>query len=163
MDCKGAEKLILRFFDGRLSKVDEHILENHLKKCSSCREKEKQYAHLFAILRKEEPSEPLPYFRERLLSRLKERKKVEPWTLGKWWSVRVVPVFLVFILLFVSALVFFLPGKEEMSQTEVLLLHNINPLRETSYLLEEKNVEDKNMMLIFSTSEEKIPERRNLP
>jgi len=50
-----------------------------------------------------------------------------------------------------------------MSQTEVLLLRNLNPLQETRILLEEESVENKNMMLIFSALEERNDIRRYLP
>lgn len=164
MKCEKAERLILHFFDGLLSPEEEHNLRKHVKRCPGCLEKEKEYGTIFTILKKELPSEPLPYFGERLIPRLRERRKIEPWSVWKQWSVRVVSVSLVLICILIAVMAFFLPGKlEEMSQSEALLLQNVNPLRETSILFDEKSTEDKNMMLIFYASEEKDSLRRYFP
>lgn len=164
MNCKSAEKLILRFFDGLLSPEEERDLKKHIEMCPNCQEKEKEYGNIFNILKKEVPSEPLPYFGERLMPKLRERIKYEPWSLWKQWGVRVIPISLVTIGILILVMTFFLPGKmEELSQSEALLLRNINPLRDTSILFDEESIEDKNMRLIFYGSEEKNSLRRDYP
>jgi hypothetical protein len=60
------------------------------------------------------------------------------------------------VILFAAILILFIPlQKEELSESEDLLLRNLDPLQETTILLEEEKVEDKNMMLIFTAMEEK--------
>ncbi|MFQ6070073.1 MAG: zf-HC2 domain-containing protein [Candidatus Aminicenantales bacterium] len=162
MECKRAEKLILHLLDGLLSREEKETLNLHLKKCPHCEERKKQYENIFSALKKGKTQDLLPNFTQRLMVRLRKKKKEEPLSTLKLWSLRVVPISLLLMVLLVSGIVFFLPGKQaEMSQTEVLLLQNDNPLTETNLLLEEKNVENKNMMLIFYTSDKKNQERRN--
>ncbi|GAH65197.1 unnamed protein product, partial [marine sediment metagenome] len=68
------------------------------------------------------------------------------------------------VILFAAALILFIPAqKEELSESEDLLLRNLDPLQETTILLEEEKVEDKNMMLIFTAMEEKNSTGRYLP
>ena len=162
MDCKGAEKLILRFFDNLVGEKEKQKLKFHLKECPSCREKEKQYGSIFNTLKTDKILEPLSNFESRLMSKIRQRRSYEPWSLWRQWSVRLVPVSIGLIILLVITMVFFLPGRQyEISQTGDLLLYNTNPLIETTLLLEEKSVENKNMMLIFYASENNRSNRRN--
>lgn len=159
MICKKVEKLLSGYFDGILKPEEKEKLETHVESCSLCQEKRREYQIMLEILRKEEFPEPKPYFWERLQQKLKE--KYLPLTLGKRWSIRAIPVSLIILLLLTAALLIFLPEqKVELSQTEVLLLRNLNTLPETNTLLEEANIENKNMMLIFTSMEEENSERR---
>jgi predicted anti-sigma-YlaC factor YlaD len=161
MICKKVEKLLSGYFDGILEPEEKEKLETHVESCSLCQEKRREYQIMLEILRKEEFPEPKPYFWERLQQKLKEKEKYLPLTLGKRWSTRAIPVSLIILLLLTAALLIFLPEKKvELSQTEVLLLRNLNPLPETNTLLEEANIENKNMMLIFTSMEEENSERR---
>jgi len=161
MKCKEGEKFISRHLDGVLTLDEKKKLENHLESCSSCQAKREEYQSLLETLRKEEFPETKPYFWERLQPKLKEKEKYLPLTLWKRWTIRAIPVSLVIVLLLTASLLIFLPEKKvELSQTEVLLLRELNPLQEANTLLEEGNIEKKNMMLIFTTLEEENSERR---
>ncbi len=158
MKCKDAEKRLLRSFDGELEGATKTELDSHLASCPGCREKQSEYNVLLKNL-KIEDVEPLPYFWERLETKLRERERVEPWTIWARWSRRAVPVALALILLFIGGLALFAPGEEDLSQSEALLLRNTNPLAEAKSLFEETKLENKNMMIIFA-ADEKVPARR---
>jgi hypothetical protein len=156
MKCKKIERLLLQSFDGLLKEKETEELENHIKGCSLCQEKRKQYQAILDSLKLKDWPEPKPYFWERLQPKLKEKQKYEAWWVWKTWSIRAIPVFLLLVLLLTAALVFVHPnGGVELSESGVLLLRNLNPLEETRTLFEEEKVENKNMMLIFYTVEEK--------
>lgn len=161
MKCKKVEGLLSRYFDGILKPEDKEKLETHVKSCLLCQEKRREYQSMLEILRNEKFPEPKPYFWERLQQKLKEKEKYLPLTFWKHWSLRAIPISLVILLLLTAAWLIFLPEKKvELSQTEVLLLRNLNTLPETNTLLEEANIENKNMMLIFTSMEEENSERR---
>ena len=160
MKCIEIEKLLSRHLDGILTSEEKDKLEIHLESCPSCQAKRQEYETILETLREEEFPETKPYFWERLLPKLKEKEKYLPLTLWKRWSIRAIPVSLLILLLLTTALLIFLPEKKvELSQTEVLL-RELNPLQETNTLLEEGDLENKNMMLIFTSLEEENSERR---
>ena len=164
MKCKKIEKLLLRSFDDHLKDEEKENLESHLRSCLLCQAKRKEYETILGLLRKEEDSEPNPYFLERIQTKIKEREKDAVWTSVKQWSIRAVPISLLLVLLLAMVIILFSPPKsQELSQSEVLLLRNLNPLQETTTLLEEEKVENKNMMLIFTAMEEKNDIRRYFP
>jgi len=164
MKCKNAEKILLRSFDGLINHEEKVKLEEHLKICLLCQTKREEYQSILNALKEKDRPEPKPYFWERLQPKLKERGKYEPWSLWKQWGIRAIPLSLLVVVLLTAAIILFIPPKkEELSQSEVLLLHNLNPLQETRTLLEEEKVENKNMMLIFTAMEEKNSVRRYLP
>jgi hypothetical protein len=163
MNCKQAEKFLLLSFDGRLGEKDRALLDDHLESCSVCREKEKDYRQILGLLRVEVP-EPLPYFEQRLLGKLEEKEKLAPALFSKRWAARAMAVSLAVAILFGVGILFFRPQEPlELSQTEILLLRNENPLDEASTILDQKKLEDRNMMLIFAASETKDPARRYRP
>lgn len=163
MKCKKFEKWLLRSFDDLLKNEEKEILENHLKTCPFCQAKRKEYETILGLLRKEDYSEPNPYFWERLQPKIKEREKYAVWTSVKQWSIKAVPLSLLLVLFLALMIVLLSPPKsQELSQSEVLLLRNLNPLQETRSLLEE-GLENQNMMIIFSTIEEKNDSRRYIP
>ena len=162
MKCIEIGKLLSRHLDGILTSEEKEKLETHLESCLECQAKRKEYETILETLREEEFPELKPYFWERLQPKLKE--KFLPLTLWKRWSIRAIPISLLIILLLATALLIFLPEKKvELSQTEVLLLRELNPLQEANTLLEEGNIENKNMMLIFTSLEEENSERRDEP
>ena len=164
MKCKKAERLIFRSFDGLLKKEEKNKLKEHLKSCLLCRTKREEYKSILDTLKENHIPEPKPYFWERLRPKLKEKKRYEPLSLWKQWGIRAIPISLLVVVLLAATIVLFLPHKnEELSQSEVLLLRNLNPLQETRTLFEEEKVENKNMMLIFTAMEEKNDIRRYLP
>lgn len=164
MKCKKFEKRLLHSFDIHLKEEEKEKLEEHLNICASCQTKKREYETLLSLLKKEEGEEPKPYFWERLQEKLKEREKYAGWTLVKHWSIKAIPLTLLLALLLTLVIVFIFPSKEqELSQSEVLLLRNLNPLQETQILLEAEGLENKNMMIIFSAMEEKSETRRYMP
>jgi len=164
MKCKNVERLLSKSFDGILQPEEKEKLEAHLESCLHCQTKRKEYQIILDVLKEKAYPEPKLLFWERLQPKLKEKKKYVPLTMWKRWSLRAIPVSLMIIMLLIAAIAFLIPDKkEELSQTEVLLLRNLNPLQETRTLLEEESVENKNMMLIFSALEERNDIRRYFP
>lgn len=164
MKCKKFEKWLLRSFDNLLNEEEKEKLEEHLDSCTSCQAKRREYETIYSLLKKEEDEEPKPYFWERLQAKLKERKKYAVLPMLKKWSLRAIPLTLLVVFLFALALIFFpSPKDQELSQSEVLLLRNLNPLQETQILLEAESLENKNMMIIFSAMEENSDTRRYMP
>jgi anti-sigma factor RsiW len=162
MNCKTAEKWVLRFLDGRLDERSRGLLEEHLKGCPSCRKAEAEYRSMMALLRDEREQSPLPRFWERLEPRLKEEQKIVPLVLWERWALRAIPVFVALVIL-AAGLFILTPQAGEMSQSEALLIDNSNPFSETRGLFEEKRPEARSMMLIFASLDDKPPVRRQLP
>ena len=167
MNCKQAEKFILRYLDGRLDRAQKDKLEGHLEECPDCRKNKTECRLLIQTLGQSPKPEVKPYFWERLQPKLKIRKRYEPWIVWKQWGMRAIPVSLL-IIIFLSAALFFLsPSREEVelsqafSQSGLLLLQNQSPFQETTTLLETGETEDKNMMLIFTSLEDKNGTRRD--
>ncbi|MDH4257323.1 MAG: zf-HC2 domain-containing protein [Candidatus Aminicenantes bacterium] len=167
MNCKKVEKLILRAFDGRLTEDEKKELEAHLKQCPQCRTTQEEYQLILDTLRKEDFPEPKPYFLERLQPKLREVKKYEPWMVWKQWGMRAIPVSLLVIIFLSATLILFSPPREEVelsqafSQSGLLLLQNQNLFQETTTLLETGGTEDKNMMVIFTSIDDKNGTRRD--
>ncbi|MGD2245949.1 MAG: hypothetical protein PVI11_05310 [Candidatus Aminicenantes bacterium] len=153
MDCKKCERSILRALDGRITSHEKKELDEHLQKCPLCSVAQEEYRIILNSLKEKDFPEPKPYFEERLKAKLKERKVSEPWTVWKQWGIRAIPVSLVLILLF-GAAILLLSGQDgvELSQSEALL-RDLNPLEETSALLNRESFVDKNMELIFTAEE----------
>ena len=163
MNCKKFEKWILRSLDNRLTQEKQIKLEDHMKSCPACQERKEEYLTIIGLLKQVKVQESKPYFWERLQVKIKERQTTPFWVSIKQWSLRAVPVSLIFVLVMTMAIVLFFPTQdEELSQSEELLLRNLNPLEETQLLFDEK-LEDQNMMLLFSSLEEKNNIRRPLP
>ncbi len=162
MNCKKAEKWILRSLDGRLDRRSEGVLREHLEACPSCRKVEAEYRSMLALLRNGRDAAPLPRFWERLEPRLREEKELVPLVFWERWCLRAIPVFLVLVGIAAGAL-FFTPQAAEMNQSEALLLGNALPVTETSRILGEEKAETRNMMLIFASLEEKTPMKRPMP
>jgi hypothetical protein len=164
MKCKEAERLILRSFDGLLKNGEREELDEHFKSCPSCQKKGEEYQLMLDALKERDFPEPRPYFWERVQAKLKERKKSEPWMLWKQWGMKAIPLSLVLIVLLTAALVFsFLHRNEELSQSGMLLFQNSNPIQETKALLEAEKIEDKNMMIIFTSLDGKRDSTRYSP
>jgi len=164
MKCKQADRYLLRVFDGKSSQTDKQDIENHLISCSSCRKKEREYRLIFETLRGAPTPDIKPYFWQRLQPRLRERKKFEPWFVWKRWSLRAVPLSLLTVAIVTSLIWVFVPRRSpELSQTEVLLLRNLNPLQENQAILEQDSAENQGMMLIFTSLDEQGGKRSYFP
>lgn len=161
MKCKKFETWILHSLDQRLKEKDKGKLEEHMKTCPHCQEKEKEYRNLLSLTKEKTYPEPKPYFWERLQTKIRERQTPSLWPAMKRWSLRAVPFSLLVMLLIALMVWLISPHRDqELSQSEALLLRNSNPLQETQLLLEGKP-ENQNMMLIFSSLEERDSPRRD--
>ncbi len=164
MNCKKAEKILLKSFDGHLRNEEAQSFKKHLDRCLRCQTKKEQYQAIRRALKEKDYLEPKPYFWERLQSRLKEQKEYEPWSLWKRWTLRAIPLSLLIVIVLVATIIFLSPTeKEELSESGVLLLRDLNPFPETRTLLEAESIENRNMMLIFTAMEERNGERRYFP
>jgi predicted anti-sigma-YlaC factor YlaD len=164
MNCQRAEKLLLKSFDMPLEKRETEILEQHLKSCPGCSDIKEEYETILGALKMSGYPEPKPYFWERLQPKLREKKVFNPWAQWKQWGLRAIPVALFIVVVMAGALtVIEVQEPGDLSSSEAFLLQNQNPLQDSSSILDEEKVEDKNMMLIFASMEEPQPTRRKLP
>ncbi len=159
MNCKKAEKLVLRSLDGRLDDRARGLLEEHLSGCPSCRQAAAEYRSMLALLRPEREETPPAGFWERLEPRFREEQKIVPYVLWERWALRAIPAFAALVAV-AAGLFLFTPPAREMSQSEALLIENANPFSETRSLFEAKRPEEKSLMLIFASLDEKPQARR---
>jgi hypothetical protein len=162
MNCRKAEKWLLRSVDVRLDRRAADLLAGHLEVCPFCRKAEREYRRMFDLLRDGRDATPLPRFWERLEPRLREETELVPLLFWERWSLRAIPVFLALVAL-VGGFLFFAPQDAELSQSATLLLENRDPLSETRALFEADKAETRTMMLMFASLDEKSPLRRPTP
>jgi len=164
MDCKKAELFLLRSLDGRTTPEEKARLQAHLESCSSCRAKDAEFRLIHDLIRPRTASEPLPYFKERLLAKIKGKEKSAPAFLWVKWAHRAV-AFSLAAFLFFGAGILLLRTQDplELSQTERFLLQDENPLDEAASILDQKKAEDRNMMLIFASVGDSDVSRRYRP
>ena len=161
MGCKESERFLLRSYDMPLGLDEKRRLEEHLKACPACRRKDREYRTVLGLLRPKDVPEPLPYFKERLLARIKEKEREVPLLFGLKWAHRAAAFCLAVLLLFGVGILLFPPEEpEELSQAERLFLQDENPLTETARVLNQQRAEDRNMTLIFASLEERNGGRR---
>jgi anti-sigma factor RsiW len=152
MDCKKVERFLLRFLDNRLEPEEKRLLQAHLNTCAACQAKDREYRKILGLVRPQTVPEPLPYFKERVLAKLEAKAAPAPAFLGVKWAHRAVAFSLAVFLLFGVGILLFQPQEpRELSQTERFLLLNENPLGEAASILDQKEAEDRNMMLIFAS------------
>jgi len=155
MNCQRMEKLLLKALDGLLDKQQTEILEQHIRSCPECSLMREEYETILGTMKMSDYPEPRPYFWERLQPKLRGKKIFNPWAQWKLWGLRAVPVALFIVVILAGALTFIdLRQPGELSSSEAFLLHDQNPLQDTSSILDEERVEDKNMRLIFASIEE---------
>jgi len=162
MNCRKAEKWLLRSLDGRLEGGAAVLLAKHLEACPACRKAEADYRSMLALLRDGRDAEPIPRFWERLGPRLKEETEIVPLLFWERWSLRAIPVFLALVVM-IGGFLFLTPQAGEMSQSATLLLENRDPLSETQALFEADKPETRTMMLMFASLDEKTTLRRPTP
>ncbi len=162
MNCKKAEKWLLRSLDGRLDSRAQDLLGNHLEACPVCRKAATDYRSMLALLRDGQGESPLPRFWERLEPRLREEREIASLVFWERWNLRAIPVFLALVVLAGAALIF-TPKTSEMTRSEALLLENTDPLVESNQIFSADKAETRNMMLIFASLEERTPVRRPTP
>jgi len=154
MDCKKTEWLLLRSFDGRIEDGQQAVLRDHLAGCPACRAKASQYGVIRDVLKGSAAPEPLPYFRERVLAKLKEQEQAAPVRMWLRWAHRAVAFSLAAFILFGAGVLLFKPQEPlELSQVETLYFRNENPLSEAASVLDQKGAENTSMMLIFASAD----------
>ena len=164
MNCKKAERLLLRSSDEKLGPEETALLKDHLEGCSTCRIKAEEYRTIARLARPRTVPEPLPYFKERFLARLREKKKSAPALVWVKWAHRAVAFSLAAFLFFGAGILLFQPQEpSELSQAERFLLQDENPLGEAGNILDQKKAEDRNMMLIFASVGDPDISRRYRP
>jgi anti-sigma factor RsiW len=152
MNCKRAENLLVRSFDGPLPPGEADVLRGHLEACPACRRRSEEYDLIRDAFRTFPPAEPRPYFWERLSAHL-PAADLSPWPSWRKLGLKLVPACLAVVLVLGAALAFLRPqAAAELSQTEILL-RGEDPLNETTNILDEKRAEDKNMMILFASLE----------
>lgn len=162
MNCRKAEKGLLRSIDGRLDRRAADQLGEHLEACPACRQAGKDYRAMLALLRDDCGAEPLPGFWERLEPRLREEREIVPLLFWERLSLRAIPVFLVLVAL-IGGVLFFSPQGRETSASAALLLDNQDPLSDMHALFDADKSESRSMMLMFASLDEKTPLRRPTP
>ena len=106
MNCRKAEKQLLRSIDGRLDERARGLLAKHLEACPACRKAEKEYRSMLSLLKDSPGAAPLPRFWERLEPRLREETELVPLLFWERWSLRAIPVFLALVILIGGFLLF---------------------------------------------------------
>jgi predicted anti-sigma-YlaC factor YlaD len=162
MNCRKADKLLQKSFDGRLAGREPELLASHLRACPACRKAEREYRAMFGLLRDNRDAAPLPGFWERLAPRLREETELVPLLFWERWSLRAIPLFLTLVVLLGGFLVF-TPQVRETSQSAALLLENRDPLSETQALFDTDKADTRTMMLLFASLDDKSPARRPTP
>jgi len=164
MNCRKAEDLLVRRFDGPLGPDEADALRGHLGACPGCRRSEADYALIRDAVLAFPPAAPRPYFAERVAAKL-PAAAASPWA----WpflrriGLKLVPAYLAAIIVLGAALAFFGPGAGgELSQAEILL-RGEDPLNETTNILDENRAEDKNMMILFASLDRQSSPGRQRP
>ena len=154
MDCKSSERLLLSSFDGPLEGGQPAALQDHLAGCPACRAKASHYGLIRDVLKGTADPGPLPYFRERVLARLREQERQSPVRMWLRWVHRAAAFSLAAFILFGAGVLLFKPQEPlELTQVETLFLRNENPLSDAASVLDQKGAEDKSMMLIFASAD----------
>lgn len=164
MRCKKAESLFLRQLDGRLEENLRPALDGHLRTCPDCARVAGQHARIARTLRPVSAPDPAPGLAERILPRLEPRNVAAPLFLWEKWSLRAVPVFLAAVAVIGLAFVLAVPTFDEpLTSTEILLLHNVNPMEEARSILEAEKPETRGLMLLVASIDEKPVPKRDRP
>lgn len=161
MTCRQREKLMVRALDGVLAAPERDELEAHFKRCPRCRRVMEDYRGLVQALAPQAAPRPRAFSWERIRSRIEEREKADPHPEFRTWALKVIPAAVALALLIGGASFLFSPSSSSgYSPSEEVLLRNTNPLIEARTILEQQQMEDKNLMLIFASNEGGFSERR---
>jgi anti-sigma factor RsiW len=155
MRCKDAERRLGRFLDDRLEPGLRTAVADHLVACPGCGRLAEDERALRALLRQAPGAEPEPGFWDRLQPRIRAEKRLVPLLLWERWCFRAIPVFMTLVLLLVGLVALGPRSGESMTQTEALLLENKNPFSETQRMFDAQRSEDRNMMVIFASLDER--------
>lgn len=162
MKCRDAERILLLSWDRPLDAAGQADLDRHLADCPGCRALGGEYAALRDGLHGLPQGTPRPFFWQRVNARIEALEHPAPVAVWQKWCLRAIPVSLFLIGLFIGGLVFLPGGNDNVSQSEALLLRNAESIRGTSLYLDETKGIDRNMAIIFASSE-RNPERKPRP
>jgi predicted anti-sigma-YlaC factor YlaD len=162
MNCRKAEKWLLRSLDGRLDERAAGLLQEHLRSCAACRKAAAEYRSMLALLRDGRDAAPLPRFWERLEPRLREEREIVPLLFWERWSLRAIPVFLALVVV-IGGFLLLTPQGSEPSQSAALLFEDRDPLQETHAQFEVDKTGTGTMALMFASLDDKTPLRRPTP
>lgn len=164
MNCRQAERRLLRSFDGRTTAKERKELEEHIHHCSRCARLEKEYKTLFSWIKLDQVPEPLPNFRERLEKKIASLGSPEPEIIWQPILIRAATLALIGLIILIGLTIFFQVGKSAaLSQTEALIFQEENPFPEVQQILNEAQPEQRNLRLMFSSLEAQELQRRHLP
>lgn len=164
MNCRQAERRLLRSFDGRITVKERKELEEHLRYCSRCSRLEKEYKALFSWIKLDQIPDPLPNFWERLEKKIASLGRPEPEVIWQPILVRAATAALIGLIILTGLMIFFQVSKSvAFSQTEALIFQEENPFPEVQQILNEAQPEQRNLRLMFSSLEAQQLPRRNLP
>ncbi|MGQ9471638.1 MAG: anti-sigma factor family protein [Candidatus Aminicenantales bacterium] len=154
MNCRQAERWLLRSFDNRLTIEEEEKLREHLRTCFRCQHLEANYQLLLPLLKLDQKSEPLPFFPERLSRKIAAYGRPKPEIIWTPVLMRAATIALVGLIILTGLMIFFLPGKSQVpSQTEALVFQEENLFPEVQQILNEGQPEQRNLRLMFSALE----------
>jgi anti-sigma factor RsiW len=155
MRCKDAERRLGRFLDDRLEPGLRTAVAEHFAACPGCGRLAEDERALRVLLRRNPGAEPDPGFWDRLQPRIRAEKRLVPLLLWERWCFRAIPVFMALVLLIFGLVALGPRNEESLTQTEALLLENKNPFSETQRIFDAQRSEDRNMMVIFASLDER--------
>ncbi len=162
MNCRQAERRLLRSFDGRITAKERKELEEHIHHCSRCARLESEYKTLLTWIRLDQIPEPQPNFRERIEKKIASLNLPEPEFLWQPILVRMATAALIILIILAGLMIFFQLGKSvAFSHTEALIFQEENPFPEVQQILNEAQPEQRNLRLMFSSLEVPRVQRRH--
>jgi len=73
--CKKIKKLLQIYLDNASTFVEKEMVEEHLKKCPTCRAELKAFSSLVKMLKSLPEISPLPGFTENVMSKISQVKR----------------------------------------------------------------------------------------
>lgn len=164
MNCRQAERWLLRSFDNRLTIGEREKLKEHLQTCSHCQRLKADYQLLLPLLKLDEKAEPLPFFEERLSRKIAQLGRPQPEILWQPILMKAATIALIGLIIITGLMIFLLPGKSPaLSQTEALVFQDQTPFPEVQQILNEGQPEQRNLRLMFSSLEAREISGRHWP
>ncbi len=164
MNCRQAERWLLRSFDGRITAEEAEKLREHVHKCSRCQRLERDYNFLLPLLKVDAGAEPLPFFQERLQKKLAAIARPTPEIIWQPILVRAATMALIGLIIITGLMILVLPVKSPaVSQSEALVFQSEEPFPEVQQILNEAQPEQRNLRLMFSSLEARELSRRYFP
>lgn len=164
MNCRQAERRLLRSFDGRITAKERKELVDHISHCSRCARLETEYKALLSWIKFDRIPETLPNFKERLEKKIASLGRPRPEIIWQPILVKAATGALIGLIILTGLMIFFQIGKSiAFSQTEALIFQEETPFPEVQQILNEDQPEQRNLRLMFSSLEAPQLQRRHLP